>query len=192
MLLSCEVVFTLQTFVVVGLLANLPRTHLAFQQKNSKLCRFREHTSHQPFPPTPPPSRHGPQQWNRTFTSHVLLKPDRKFSLYKARTLEARGNKKPILWLRPQEYRKQYTGHHYFTNIAFLPFKKVEGDCWLCVKRTTLVPPTPNIESSVKSNLKHCSFWYATHLPKTLKSTEMMTALKYVIQTASIKFYCCT
>lgn len=34
MLLCQEVAFTLRTFVIVGLLANLPRAELAFQQKN--------------------------------------------------------------------------------------------------------------------------------------------------------------
>lgn len=158
MLFCREVVFTLWTFVIVGLLANLPCADLPFQQKTSKLCRLRKQTAHE-----------SPQQWKQDTHIKCPLKTDRKFSLYKARTLgEEGGTKSQSLDWGPKNAENSTLDTIILQTSPFLPFKNVVGHCWLCLKFIILVPLTPNVGSSAKRSLKHCSFWYATHLLKHL------------------------
>lgn len=107
MLLCREVVFTLWTFVIVGLLANLPCADLAFQQETQQIMHI-QGTNGTWAPPTVKQDTH----------TKCPLKTRQEIFTIQSKNI-GRGDKKPILGLRPQECRKQHIGHHYITNIFF-------------------------------------------------------------------------
>lgn len=115
-MLSCqEAVSIFWAFVIGGFLASLPRVYLLFQQQTSRLCRFREQTTHSP-------------SGNEAGHSHPVPSSNQTGSFHYAKQEHCRvGDKKPVLGLRPRRRRKGYITLDtiIWGTAHFLPFKAV-------------------------------------------------------------------